>query len=78
MNGVPQNIGYNPLAYNPHTGQTKAIMPLRWQVQAKSGPRKALESSLREIRQAAGLSQTDVYKHRIIDRTYLSAIERSI
>jgi transcriptional regulator with XRE-family HTH domain len=53
-------------------------MPLRRQVQPKSGPEKAFGIVLREIRKAEGLSQMDVYKHCGIDRTYLSAIERGV
>jgi DNA-binding XRE family transcriptional regulator len=77
--GVPQtNVGYNPLVYNHQAAKLKSIMPLRRQVQPKSGPEKAFGIVLREIREAAGLSQMDVYKHCGIDRTYLSAIERGI
>jgi len=77
--GAPQtNVGYNPLVYNHQAAKLKSIMPLRRQVQPKSGPEKAFGIVLREIREAAGLSQMDVYKHCGIDRTYLSAIERGI
>ena len=53
-------------------------MPLRRQIQPKSGPEKAFGTVLREIREAAGLSQMDVYERIGIDRTYLSAIERGV
>jgi transcriptional regulator with XRE-family HTH domain len=49
-------------------------MPRRRQIQPRFGPEKAFGIVLREIRQAAGLSQMDVD----VDRTYLSAIERGI
>src|SRR5713226_2171722 len=77
--GAPQtNVGYNPLVYNHQAAKLKSIMPLRRQVQPKSGPEKAFGIVLREIREAAGLSQMDVYKHCGIDRKDLSAIERGI
>lgn len=53
-------------------------MPLRRQVQPKSGPEKAFGIVLREVREAAGMSQMGVYERFGIDRTYLSAIERGI
>jgi transcriptional regulator with XRE-family HTH domain len=48
------------------------------QIQPRSGPEKAFGSVLREIRNAAGLSQLDVYVKFGIDRTQLSAIERGV
>ena len=72
------NVGYNPLVYNHQPAKLKSIMPLRRQVQPKSGPEKAFGIVLREIREAAGLSQMDVYENCGIDRTYLSAIERGV
>jgi transcriptional regulator with XRE-family HTH domain len=48
------------------------------QIQPKSGPEKAFGSVLREIRNAASLSQLDVYEKFGIDRTQLSAIERGV
>jgi transcriptional regulator with XRE-family HTH domain len=53
-------------------------MPHRPQIQPRSGPEKAFGVVLREIREAAGLSQMDVYVQFGIDRTYLSAIERGV
>lgn len=53
-------------------------MPLRRQIQPRSGPEKAFGIVLRETRRRAGLSQMDVYKHYGVDRTYLSAIERGV
>jgi transcriptional regulator with XRE-family HTH domain len=53
-------------------------MPKRRQIQPRFGPEKAFGIALREIRQAAGLSQMDVDVQFEIDRTYLSAIERGI
>lgn len=53
-------------------------MPRKRQFQPRSGPEKAFGIVLREIREAAGLSQMDVDVEFGIDRTYLSAIERGI
>ena len=53
-------------------------MPHPRQIQPKSGPEKAFGIVLREIREAAGLSQLDVYIKFGIDRTQLSAIERGV
>jgi transcriptional regulator with XRE-family HTH domain len=53
-------------------------MPPRRQIQPRSGPEKAFGVVLREIREAAGLSQMQVDVQFDIDRTYLSAIERGI
>jgi transcriptional regulator with XRE-family HTH domain len=53
-------------------------MPRRRQIQPRFGPEKAFGAVLREIREAAGLSQMDVDVQFDIDRTYLSAIERGI
>lgn len=53
-------------------------MPRRRQIQPRSGPEKAFGIVLREIRNAAGLSQMDVDVEFGIDRTYLSAIERGV
>lgn len=53
-------------------------MPRYRQIQPKSGPEKAFGIVLREIRQAAGFSQLDVYVKFGIDRTQLSAIERGV
>jgi transcriptional regulator with XRE-family HTH domain len=53
-------------------------MPHHRQIQPKSGPEKAFGSVLREIREAAGLSQLDVFVKFGIDRTVLSALERGV
>jgi transcriptional regulator with XRE-family HTH domain len=53
-------------------------MPHHRQIQPKSGPERALGSVLREIREAAGLSQLDVFVKFGIDRTVLSALERGV
>ena len=53
-------------------------MPHHRQIQPRSGPERAFGIVLREIRQAAGLSQLDVYIQFGIDRTQLSAIERGV
>lgn len=53
-------------------------MPHSRQIQPRSGPEKAFGLVLREIREAAGLSQLDVYVKFGIDRTQLSAIERGV
>jgi transcriptional regulator with XRE-family HTH domain len=53
-------------------------MPHPRQIQPNSGAEKALGTVLREIREAAGLSQLDVYVKFGIDRTQLSAIERGV
>lgn len=53
-------------------------MPRRRQIQPRFGPEKAFGVVLREIREAAGLSQMEVDVLFGIDRTYLSAIERGI
>lgn len=76
--GPSQYDGYNPLVYNHHPHHTKSLMPKRRQIQPRFGPEKAFGIVLREIRQAAGLSQMDVDVQFEIDRTYLSAIERGI
>jgi DNA-binding XRE family transcriptional regulator len=76
--GLLQYDGYNPLVYNHHSHHTKPLMPRRRQIQPRFGPEKAFGIVLREIRQAAGLSQMDVDVQFEIDRTYLSAIERGI
>ena len=72
------NVGYNPLVDNHHPRHTQSTMPRRRQVQPRSGPEKAFGIVLREIRNAAGLSQMDVDVEFGIDRTYLSAIERGV
>ena len=53
-------------------------MPHHRQIQPRSGPEKAFGIVLREIREAAGLSQLDAYVKFGIDRTQLSAIERGV
>jgi transcriptional regulator with XRE-family HTH domain len=53
-------------------------MPHHRQIQPRSGPEKAFGIVLREIREATGLSQLDVYVKFGIDRTQLSAIERGV
>jgi transcriptional regulator with XRE-family HTH domain len=53
-------------------------MPHHRQIQPRSGPERALGSVLREIREAAGLSQLDVFVKFGIDRTVLSALERGM
>jgi DNA-binding XRE family transcriptional regulator len=73
-----ENDGYNPLVDNHHPSHTQSIMPRRRQIQPRSGPEKAFGIVLREIRNAAGLSQMDVDVEFGIDRTYLSAIERGV
>lgn len=60
------------------TATTLSLMPHVRQIQPKSGPEKAFGIVLREIREAAGLSQLDVYVKFGIDRTQLSAIERGV
>jgi DNA-binding XRE family transcriptional regulator len=54
------------------------LMPHHRQIQPNSGPERAFGIVLREIREAAGLSQLDVYIKFGIDRTHLSAIERGV
>jgi DNA-binding XRE family transcriptional regulator len=73
-----ENDGYNPLVDNHHCSHTQSTMPRRRQIQPRSGPEKAFGIVLREIRNAAGLSQMDVDVEFGIDRTYLSAIERGV
>ena len=53
-------------------------MPHPRQIQPRSGPERAFGSVLREIREAAGLSQMDVFVKFGIDRTVLSALERGL
>lgn len=74
----PSNVGHNPLVYNQHPRHTTFLMPRYRQIQPRFGPEKAFGAVLREIREAAGLSQMDVDVQFEIDRTYLSAIERGI
>ena len=53
-------------------------MPHPRQIQPRSGPERAFGGVLREIREAAGLSQMDVFVKFGIDRTVLSALERGL
>jgi transcriptional regulator with XRE-family HTH domain len=66
------------LVFTHHPHHTSLEMPHPRQIQPKSGPEKAFGIVLREIREAAGLSQLDVYVKFGIDRTQLSAIERGV
>jgi len=64
-----KNVGYYALDYNHQYHPRFSMPPLR-QVQSKSGPEKAFGIALREIREAAGMSQMDVW--------YTSALESII
>jgi DNA-binding XRE family transcriptional regulator len=67
-----------PRWFIPIITPTLVLMPHGRQIQPKSGPEKAFGIVLREVREAAGLSQLDVYVKFGIDRTQLSAIERGV
>src|ERR1700747_1576823 len=67
-----------PRWFIPIITPTLFLMPHVRQIQPKSGPEKAFGIVLREVREAAGLSQLDVYVQFGIDRTQLSAIERGV
>jgi DNA-binding XRE family transcriptional regulator len=67
-----------PRWFIPIITETLFLMPHVRQIQPKSGPEKAFGIVLREVREAAGLSQLDVYVKFGIDRTQLSAIERGV
>lgn len=67
-----------PRWFIPIISSTLSLMPHVRQIQPKLGPEKAFGIALRDIREAAGLSQLDVYVKFGIDRTQLSAIERGV
>lgn len=67
-----------PRWFKPIITAKLVLMPRHRQIQPKSGPEKAFGVVLREIREAAGLSQLGAYVKFGIDRTQLSAIERGV